>query len=82
LKEYEGMRDRLQMVLYGAMGFLICSLAFLVMVTVISFLTKKSRDRAGAGPNYSNLAATPIEFVRNPLDELTQKPGDKEKLIQ
>jgi len=68
------------MVLYGAMGFLVCSLGFLFIVTLVSFLTK--RTRAGAGPNYSNLAATPVEFVRNPLDELTKKPEDKEKLIQ
>jgi len=72
--------DRLEMVLNGAMGFLLCSLGFLLIITIYSLIMK--RVRAGPGPSYRNLAAAPVEFVRNPTEYVVKKPEDKEGLIQ
>lgn len=72
--------NKLQMVLYGAMGFLMCSLGFLFIITILSMMMK--RVRAGPRPSYRNLAASPVEFVRNPMENLVKKPEDKEGLIQ
>merc|ERR1712002_1369224 len=70
--------DKMQMVLYGAMGFLMCSLGFLFMATMVSMVMKRVRN--GTGPIYRNLAATPVEFVRNPLEleDIARKPDDKQ----
>ena len=38
--------------------------------------------RTPAGSTYRNLAATPVELIRNPMENFNQKPEDKEKLIK
>jgi hypothetical protein len=68
----------MEMMMYGATGFLICALGFLFIVTVASLVIKRTRGR----PAYRNLGATPAEFVRNPMEKMMAKPDDKEKLIQ
>jgi len=79
-REDNDVSDRLEMVLNGAMGFLLCSLGFLLIITIYSLIMK--RVRAGPGPSYRNLAAAPVEFVRNPTEYVVKKPEDKEGLIQ
>jgi len=66
----------MEMIMYGATGFLICALGFLFIVTIASLLIKRGR------PAYRNLGANPMEFVRNPMENMMAKPDDKEKLIQ
>jgi len=70
----------MQMILYGAMGFLICSLGFLFMVTMFSMIMRRMRTPAGS--TYRNLAATPVELIRNPMENFNQKPEDKKNLIK
>merc|ERR1712228_1003699 len=74
--------DKLQMILYGAMGFLICSLGFLFMAIMFSMVMRRMRATTSTGLTYRNLATTPVELVRNPMEDLIKKPEDKEKLIQ
>merc|ERR1712168_1461931 len=76
--EDEVQADKLQMVMYGAMGFLMCSLGFLFIITILSMLMKRAR----AGASYRNLSTAPVEFVRNPMEDTIKKPADKESLIQ
>jgi len=68
----------MEMIMYGATGFLICALGFLFIVTIASLLIKRTRGR----PAYRNLGAAPMEFVRNPMENMMAKPDDKDKLIQ
>jgi len=75
-EEEEEEENKLQMVIYGAMGFMICALGFLFIATIVSMVMKKARSR----PTYTNLATTPIE-INNPLADVLKKPEDKEKLV-
>jgi len=76
--EEEEEENKMQMVLYGAMGFMVCALGFLFIATVVSMVMKKAKARSP--PTYTNLATIPIE-IKNPLADVLKKPEDKEKLV-
>jgi len=67
--------NKLQMILYGAMGFLICFLGFLFMAIMFSMVMRRMRATTSTGLTYRNLATQPVELARNPME-------DKCKLIQ